>query len=482
MPQSVSNALKLNTNVGSFNPSPAWKKLGSTLRVNTATGNLESKNKPNTQGSALPNPPRTNATSTTRQDQINSITAQAQNIQGLLDSRKQAEQTPTKKTTTTSTQPTKGLFPSVVDSLVGASKPSEEQQRYLKNLEETASGNKAIGERAAALSRQYGDEIARIGGLGAGAVAGNLSRGTSVVGSGNAAIASQSASARMNALAQGQQAALQGTQQQLTGQSQMGTAYGQALTGANTQQQQQLTGLSSAASYAQPSIAGYGQTSFDPLTGQFAAGQGGLDPSAAAQQLAQQVKSGKMTYEQAVQSLGYAGGAGQQFLNNALGGGFNIPQSQATLGGQNAVLGQLPLLQSADTAAEGIKNKVISYLAANPQLNSSELAAGNLLQQWVEGKQLADPKYQTLFNYLNEYTNTLAPILGVGGDATNLKTEIAQSFVNAAASGASITEVLENMQNLSRGKIQDIRSGATGGGVVSGGGGGNSGGYATTWD
>ena len=89
------------------------------------------------------------------------------------------------------------------------------------------------------------------------------------------------------------------------------------------------------------------------------------------------------------------------------------------------------------------------------------------MQQWIQGKQLTDPKYQTLFNYLNEYTSTLAPILGVGGDPTNLKTQIAQSFINAAASGQSIKTVLENMQGLSKGKIQDIRSGATGGGVVS---------------
>ena len=82
---------------------------------------------------------------------------------------------------------------------------------------------------------------------------------------------------------------------------------------------------------------------------------------------------------------------------------------------------------------------------------------------------MTDPKYQTLFNYLNEYTSTLAPILGVGGSATNLKTEIAQSFVNAQASGASIKEVLNNIESLADNKIQNLKSGAVGGGVVSGG-------------
>lgn len=237
-----------------------------------------------------------------------------------------------------------------------------------------------------------------------------------------------------------------------------------------TEQQLQQAALSSAATYAQPSVAGYGQTTFDPLTGTFSGGQDGLDPRSVAIDLAQKVANNEMTYEQAVASLGYAGGAGQQFLNQALQGvapNFNIPRSTATITGQADVFGQLPALESADTAAEGIKNKITTYLASNPQLNPSALAAGNVLQQWIQGKQLSDPKYQTLFNYLNEYTNTLAPILGVGGDPTNLKTQIAQSFINAAASGQSISEVLENIQGLSRGKIQDIRSGAAGGGVVS---------------
>lgn len=393
------------------------------------------------------------------------------------------------------TMPVKGLlqtpakdpnsFGGLVERISDKSETSKEQKRLQKRLEEEAMKNQQIGEEARRLSAMYGDEIQKLGKIGAGAVAGNLSTGTNVVGSGNAAIASQSVSQRMQALGEAQAAALEGTGQQLTGQQQVTNALGQTLGSANTQQQLGLSGLGSAAGFAQPSPAGYGQTTFNPLTGSFTSGQAGLDPAAVAGQLAQAVRSGQMTYEQAVSSLGYAGGAGQQFLNQALGQGFNIPQSTATIEGQSAVLGQLPGLQSAHTAADGIKNKITTYLAANPTLNPTELAVGNKLQQWIEGKQLTDPKYQTLFNYLNEYTSTLAPILGVGGDATNLKTEIAQSFINAAASGQSIAEVLENMQQLSAGKLQDIRSGATGGGVVSSptsyGTGGSTGGFAETW-
>jgi len=412
----------------------------------------------------------------TRQQQIDSIKSQALGIQGQLSQGLQ------------SSSPVKGILPpptkfgSIVGDIQNASGQSDDQRRLLYAIEQASNKNREVGANAAAKAEQYGSEIARIGKLGAGAVAGNLSTGSNVVGSGNAAIASQSASQRMSALGEGLAAELQGTGQQLTANEQQTTGLTSALSGANTGQQLQLTGLGSAATFAQPATAGYGQTVFDPLTGQFTGGSGGLDPQGVATQLAQAVRSGQMTYEQAVSSLGYAGGAGQQFLNNALGPGFNAPQSSATIAGQTGVLSQLPMMEAADVAAEGIKNKIGSYLSNNPQLNPSDLAVGNKLQQWIEGKQLTDPKYQTFFNYLNEYTNTLAPILGVGGDPTNLKTEIAQSFVNAAASGQSITEVLENMQRLSRGKIQDLRSGATGGGVVSSAGSyGAGGGFAEAW-
>lgn len=382
---------------------------------------------------------------------------------------------------TTAPQTNRGLFSDVVSSLSGRQKPTKEQSDYLKQVEQSAKQNRAIADEAKRVSDMYGAEIARVGQLGAGAVAGNLSTGTNVVGAGNAAIASQSASQRMDALAAAQQAALQGTGQQLTAQEQQTQGLTNALSGANTQQQLGISALQQAGSLAQPNVAPYGQTVFNPLQPGFAGGN--MEPSTVANQLAQSVRSGQMTYEQAVQSMGYAGGAGQQFLNQALGPGFNIPQTQAQISGQTAVLGTLPQLEAAETAAEGIKGKIVTYLASNPQLNPTDAALVNQFNSWIQGKQLTDPKFQTLFNYLNEYTNTLAPILGVGGDPTNLKTEIAASFINPRAGAPSIAEVLNNMSSLSKGKLQDIRSGATGGGVVSsptsyGTGGG---GYAEVW-
>jgi len=194
-----------------------------------------------------------------------------------------------------------------------------------------------------------------------------------------------------------------------------------------------------------------------------------MTPQSVAAQYAQQVQGQKMSPEQARSEMSSLfGGAGDYFLNQALqGGGYNYITGGAQAAGQASTLASVPGLESANTAAEGIKNTITSYLNSNPQLNPTDLAATNFLQQWIEGKQLTDPKYQTLFNYLNEYTNTLAPILGVGGSSTNLKTEIAQGFINARASGKSIIQVLNDISKLASDKIQNIKSGATGGGVVS---------------
>lgn len=481
--------------------SPAWQKAGSKYQVANKTiipktgSTYYSPTQALTSGNPQTNPVIKNQIATTtpklpnagtqnpvvqsnpapsRDQQLSNIRNEALRIQGLLPPPTQQQQAPAVPPNS---------FTGLVTRTADAGTPSNDQAKLQRKLAEEAEKNRGIAENAQRLSEQYGSEIANIGKLGAGAVAGNLSTGTNIVGSGNAAIASQSASSRMQALGTGLDAALKGTGQQLTAQEQLQQGLTSALGSANTQQQLGISALGTAAGYAQPQVTGFGQTAFDPLSAQFGGGSAGLQPQQVASQLANAVRSGQMTYEQAVSSLGYAGGAGQQFLNQALGQGFNIPQTQANLSGQMGVLETLPQLEAADTAAEGIKSMITTYLASNPTLNPSDAALANQFKAWVEGKQLTDPKYQTLFNYLNEYTNTLAPILGVGGSPTNLKTEIAASFVNPRAGGASIAEVLNNLSTLSRNKVQNLRSGATGGGVVSssqsyGTGGG---GFAEAW-
>ena len=64
----------------------------------------------------------------------------------------------------------------------------------------------------------------------------------------------------MSALTDAQQAELQGLAKQLEAQGYSNEAISSALAGVNTMQTTQIGGLGSAANYAQPSTAGYGQT------------------------------------------------------------------------------------------------------------------------------------------------------------------------------------------------------------------------------
>lgn len=122
----------------------------------------------------------------------------------------------------------------------------------------------------------------------------------------------------------------------------------------------------------------------------------------------------------------------------------------------------------AHVAASGIKDTIKSQLL-DPSLNPSEIRAGNLVSQWLSTGLVSDPKYKNLFNSINEYISTLAPILGVGGDTTNLKTEIAQSFIDSSASASSISQVLDGIDKLATDKLANIASAGQGGGQVAGG-------------
>lgn len=251
-------------------------------------------------------------------------------------------------------------------------------------------------------------------------------------------------------------------------------------------EQPQISALTNAAGLLTPTPTAPGQAVFNPATGTYTnASSGGATPQAAPSgidqnswnQYIQDFSSGNFG---AIPSsiTGNANLSGQlqqavqaqnpNFNYNTAVGSAQGQQALGAAGGTGAasVLQSIPALQSANTAAQGIANTLSGFLQQNPQINSSPLAVGNLAQQWLQGKQLADPTYQTFFNYLSEYANTLAPVLGVGGDPTNMKTQIAQAFLNAQASGQSTMQVLQAMGNLATTKIANLQSGATGGGVV----------------
>ena len=297
--------------------------------------------------------------------------------------------------------PNPNSYQGLVSRVAGAGTPNNTQTGLIKQLQDAAAGNTQIGADARTIADRYSNEINRVGGLGAGAVAGNLGTGTNVVGAGNAAIASQSASARMNALGQAEQAALQGTGQQLTGQSQMASAYNNALSGANTQQGQNISALGTAAGLAQPIQVPYSNQLVNPQTGET---MGGSSESlqTAVQTVQQKLQRGEMSYDDAKAALAGYGQGGLNALNQSLPAGFNIAQSNTNAAQQGAVG---PAISYANTALQNVKN----IMAQLPDVQNTNIPI------------------------LNALTRGASTLTGVGSEQTRALTGAIQSLKNAYA-------------------------------------------------
>jgi hypothetical protein len=504
MALAISNTTKKSpfSVTSSGTPSYSTNQTNPTVKGNSAFGGLFSIGQ---QGQVVPKA-TTSAPAATQQ---RAPALQTAPIQTPMTSLQTPPLSPVQAATTQAPQQVRGVlsYPGLVNEVVSASRPSERQTGLVERVSKTAEGNLEIGRQAAELSKQYGERIAEVGRLGAGAVAGDLTTGTDVVGSGNAAIASQSASSRMQALSAAQQAALQGTAQQLTGQGQAASAYNAALGGANTQQQQQLGGLGTAAGFAQPSTAPFGQTVFNPLTGQYE-GVSGLDPQTQATNLAQQVMSGRMTYDQALSSLGYAGQVGSNFLNNAItGAGGNPLQLQSQGAAQQSNI-QTQGQAQTDIARQGLGQATQDYVqmigAAQFAGQQADAVKDILIKTGLNNVSSTD--YTKVLNNLQgrfsssdfvalntalreaqiAYTNLLST--GGGTPTGNEQNAVATLNVNQSASAikASISQ-LENAVARRLQALEGVRSqyeqNLGGSSSSYNGGGGTTGGTGTiTWD
>jgi hypothetical protein len=248
------------------------------MSIQTLTRNAPQQNQPNISPSTPQNVQTSGPATNSTNSQLDSIRNQALGIQDLLNQKKASESAQTTNTNNTT-------FKGILDTLLGKSNPTREQERARKEMERISAGNKSIADEAKRVSDQYGAEIARVGGLGAGAVIGNKTTGSNVVGAGNANLAAMAAAATMDSLAKGQQAALEGTAQQLTGQEQAASAFKPSLEASLTQQQLGLSGVGTAAGLAAPLNIPYSAGGFDPVTGQqIAGGLGGYAGYKAAEQ------------------------------------------------------------------------------------------------------------------------------------------------------------------------------------------------------
>ena len=396
---------------------------------------------------------------------ITGLTSLGTGLQNYADSQKKGLIAPP------TSQPV-GTFGNFVTGLQEAGKPSKTQSDYLKKVEKASQQGTQVGQEARKISDMYGKEIARVGELGAGGVAGAKSTGTQPIGAGNAAIAAESASNRIAALSAAQVAALQGTGQQLTASEQGLTGMTSALQGANTQQQLAQTALTSGGQLAIPSPAAYGQTVFDPTTGTYTGAGGNLDPQVQAQQLAQQIMSGRMTYDQAISSLSYAGQAGTNFLNNAItAAGGNALQLQATGAGQQAnvatqtTAGTEIARQGLATATQDYVNMntasqyahqqagAVSNILASAGLNSVSSTDYNKALNNLKGR-FSDVNYASLQASLIEAQAAYSSLLSLGGGTPSGREEQALSTLNINQSAAAINASIQELESAVARRLQ----------------------------
>lgn len=343
-------------------------------------------------------------------------------------------------------------------------------------------GNIPIGQNAAGIAAQYGQQIANVGQKGAQFESGQFTTGTSPVAEGNAAVTAQTTAAQQQALATGESAALQGTQQQLTAQDQAANATNQAAGASNTGQSN-VQGATGAATTATAPQQNYPFV-FNPSTGTYTnASTGGM---VTPEDAANAVLNGQLSYSDAATALGYLGNTGTAQLQSAIltanpNANLNTLQGQAS--GQQAVGAaggqtQASNIQTAgttatDTASAGYKSSAAAYNdfqnnvvpAANAQasqvqsiLSSTGLNSGvpdyNKAINSLSGK-LGSTQVTQLTSSLTELQNMYQGILNTSSTPTASE-EQALSVLNPNSSAAQINAAIGQLQTAAYNRSQGL--------------------------
>lgn len=177
----------------------------------------------------------------------------------------------------------------------------------------------------------------------------------------------------------------------------------------NTAQGLLQSGLTSAGQLSQPQLGAFGQGYYSPLSPNSGAGSGqyGTGPAAAAN-------------VQSIQDL----------------------TSQANN------------WAASRQAAENISSQLTTFLQGN-QVNPADFNAVNRFLQTI-GAQTSSPQYKQFYNLITDLANAYAPVLSVSGDATNYKTELAQSLLDGTAAGQTIPQILASLDAQAQAKIHGV--------------------------
>ena len=306
----------------------------------------------------------------------------------------------------------------------------------------TAAGSVAAGNNGNAITQPYTDEINQLYKKANGMETGYETSGlTGNIGTGLAGTAAGNIGSLITGLTNQENTQLTGNAQALTGENQANTAYGTA------------GGLVS------PSVAGYGQTVFNPATGQYTGGSSGVSPSdpfyATMQQYAQMAANGQLG--QVPSSI-----TGNAVLNaqlNQMATAINPSYNPVSSSAQSSIITQQTgqtanyksALQQGQNLASQAKDLIDTF-----GLNPSELNAANGAIQKI-ALNTSDPHYKMLNNYLADISSRYAQILTpAGGSNTDTTRAVASGMLDSLANGTSLETVLDGLDQQAQAVISGV--------------------------
>ena len=371
--------------------------------------------------------------------------------------------------------------PSPATTAAAPQQPPQQPQTPLAQATTGLLGAGAANSAIAANANTIADKYANLANpgllLAKGEELGNATTGTMPVGEGNASAIANATGTYMQGLSQQEQQQLAANAQGLTGQAQTQNALGTAgQLGSQTVTPPAggvTTNLATGQQYSNPALAPIGSQQFYSPQPNGTAGQ----PPTAGQATPYTIAPGD-TFSALAAKNGTTVAALEQANpgvnenNLQIGQSINIPPSQSgspftagVVAGQQALGTQYAQNYSAYQQAEGIRNNIDSIVQSNPNLNPSQFTDVNSALQFLNGR-VSNPQYAILANNVAEYVNTLAPILGVGGDTTNYKTELAQQFVTGAANGQNMQQILAGIAQTAGVKLGQQQSAGQSTGTV----------------
>ena len=197
------------------------------------------------------------------------------------------------------------------------------------------------------------------------------------------------------------------------------------------------------------------QAAAQTATGQQATQLGGLE-SAAGLVAPQQVSPTNVPYNPATGTYGTP-------ASTAYGTGTNGLQAVGNIAGQINVGQNVTQLNSYLGGAQVVGNN-LNQLIKDADINPTGITYLNGVIQFGADK-MSNPQYREFAGQINDFVASLAPILGVGGNVTDMKTQMSNQIINGLQSGETITQVVDYFLKQAQQKIQGMSAGGGAGGT-----------------